>query len=388
MGHMIPALTIAKYFAHNNEVVFLHSMEGFVLRKRHNIKCVYIESIKSDDLIDKNSIQRYHDIIEEIQPDITISDWSLSFQIAATLKKVGCNITILRAELIIGYEVINYQLNQFLSRQSLRSIKGIIDEFGLPVGKDVRELMTGDITIIPGIPEIDVIPDKLPNVYDKKCIEFIGPLFTNISVDLGKDKIKKWIQDQKYVRNRKLIFMSLGTAKDESLRLYVNVLKNVRKVNASFIIIVSNEKHREKILKHIELDDNFLILSFTNLGDILEHVDLALHHCGHGLLYQCLYHGVPSITFPTGHYDREDNAVRLEKLGVNRRFASSLETFNIEFLIKEVLNNEKMKEAAMLYKTKIRNHLNTRGIKFLEEKIIDLLNEIQTEDSNYTAGVR
>ncbi|HNM02967.1 MAG TPA: glycosyltransferase [Leptospiraceae bacterium] len=101
-----------------------------------------------------------------------------------------------------------------------------------------------------------------------------------------------------------------------------------------------------------EIQENFHVYSFVSYEEHLFKYDLVLHHCGAGIMYECIRNGIPSIAYPLD-YDQFDNAARLETAGA----CTVLK--NIRKLREAVLNaaeNENMKKNCVMLQEKFRNY--------------------------------
>jgi len=88
----------------------------------------------------------------------------------------------------------------------------------------------------------------------------------------------------------------------------------------------------------------FQVIHLTDLVELIQYVDVVMHHCGHATLQAVLLAGKPAITLPSGEYDREDNALRLEELACGRHlghdfFRSGLNPGAISAVVKEMLTD-------------------------------------------------
>ena len=59
------------------------------------------------------------------------------------------------------------------------------------------------------------------------------------------------------------------------------------------------------------LAENLLLFDYLPYTDILDKIDLAIHHAGTGIMMACIEHEIPSLILPQD-YDQFDNAVRAE----------------------------------------------------------------------------
>ena len=366
VGHVIPTLTLAEHFAKRNEVFFINFNPNIILRKKHNIKSIYVNNLNDSIESLKEDVNFFLKIIDEISPDITISDWNYVFQIAAKIKNVICNISILRVELFIGYKIINYQVDDkfcLSDKTDLEIINETLSYFNEYPISDFRELLIGDLNVIPGIPEMDRLDFPLLDKYTN--VEYIGLLYHDFfSKIIDIKKILEWIDCHKH---KKVVLVTFGNAWGSTM-LYKRILEIISKDSAlAGIFVIPHDGIRERIQSEVN-NDNILILPFIkNLLDIFKRVDLVIHHCGHAISLLAMLAGKPSIIFPSGHYDRDDNAVRLEQLGVCYRFASTLLSFDLQNLIHEAIQDVQMMERVDHFQKVVEWYTINRGAPYLDK---------------------
>lgn len=100
-----------------------------------------------------------------------------------------------------------------------------------------------------------------------------------------------------------------------------------------------------------DIQENFHVYSFVSYEDHLCRYDLVIHHCGAGIMYECVRNGIPSVAYPLD-YDQFDNAARLEAAGA----------------CTVLKNPKKMKDAVLLT---LENENIRRTCRILQEKFKD-----------------
>ena len=380
-GHFIPVLTIAKHLSIENDVTFLiHNSQKPGVLKPNKIKQI----LQNYDIKWKVFDWEIHDpvanismmklIIREVSPDISICDWMKPFDLAVRLCNIKCRVSIIRAEQIVGYEIINKQLPKKFQTDTQIDIEknnALLDKLKLSKIQDSREILIGDINIIPSIPELDVIPQPLPMVYRNTVVEHVGPLF--LDLNFSTIHIKDWINQQKNSK-RKIILVTLGTVYGDTFIYYwlLNSICNLE--NVSILLVIPNKYYHQWILKEFTSQENVIITDFVNLQEVLEYIDLCIHHCGHGLALTCLLSGTPSITIPTNEYDREDNAVRLEQMGVNLRYFLGPKRLGLKELVIQALHNQSMKAESKKLQKRVRDFMATKNTQFIDKLLFEFFN--------------
>ncbi len=110
---------------------------------------------------------------------------------------------------------------------------------------------------------------------------------------------------------KKHILITIGT----HLWFEKDILKEeIRKTALQLNDFVFHFSYGDKNGKIREIQKNFHAYSFVSYEDHLSKYDLVLHHCGAGIMYECLRNAIPSIAYPLD-YDQFDNAARLESAG-------------------------------------------------------------------------
>lgn len=139
-----------------------------------------------------------------------------------------------------------------------------------------------------------------PNV---DYFDYIGPiLFT------PKETEENNLFD--FQKNKKYMLVTFGTHlkffKKEVIEYFTNFCKEYKQYN----IHISLGDDKNNLIKKI--NDNLSIYSFINYDKYLKNYDIVVHHGGSGIMYECIRQGKISIVFPQD-YDQFDNASRIEK---------------------------------------------------------------------------
>ncbi len=360
-GHTIPVLRLAKHLHETGHTVrFVSFEENAPLIETHGIGTVRIEY--SEDFA--TMIRRCAEIVERFEPDITICDWLMAFQVAARIKNVACTTSILRAEQFVGYEVINSHLPNkfhFGSLEYLSWFNGVIGTFGLPAVRDYREMLAGDLILIPSIPQLDAVP-RDTGVYRNARIEYVGPLLLAGGGGIPGD-LDAWMADKRRTRTP-VILVTLGTVYDDAdYEIYRCVSRILSNARCAALCVIPHDGMCSRLASETDGDAYIRCLRFTNLPLLMRQSDLVIHHCGHGTALLCLLSGVPSITMPSFEVDREDNAVRLERVGVSRRFNGDASSDNLERLVRDVLRDDRMKERSRYFARIVRESMEREGVE-------------------------
>lgn len=387
-GHFAPVVAVAKGLSKNNDVTFMvqkyeppHFMsveDSCKILDRYGINWTVHVDKKKLDWADKTL--KIADDLSRFKPDVTICDWQLNFYRAVNLYDVPCKISILRAEQIVGYRRLSTDCKEKFPTDGaghLERFNKVLSKLNMPAVSDCREQWMGDINIIPSIPELDAIPDPLPNVYNNKKVEFVGPLFLNENNTVST-QVLEWIEQQKKSGNR-LFVITLGTVYGtiDNYRFLINSLKQL---DESVLVICPIDEIFDELRNEFPDFNNIKIVRFVHLPVILNETDLVIHHFGHGVILHCLLAGCPTVSIPSYEYDREDNALRLEKIGINKRFlfrrGNQACSSDLLATVSQILNDVGIKEKLNKYKEKVKWYLEKRNVSYIEKLAARKLSQV------------
>lgn len=253
--------------------------------------------------------------MRSFKPQIVMHDWRITVGISSRIAKIPFVVSIMRCEMFIGYKIINTQLPDkftFKDRELLKAINSLMSQNSLKPIFDYRQLLLGDLLLIPSIPEMDPLPDNLDDSLRNR-IQYTGPII----FEFGKisPKIVSWLRQRKS-QGKCVICLTMGTAID-NFRIMFDFIRSVSESEYQFLIHTGSSEVSKAIINRIgSIPSNILICGAVPLSELMKYSDILIHHCGHKTLQTAILAGKPSLTFSTGEYDREDNAIRLERLGV------------------------------------------------------------------------
>lgn len=167
------------------------------------------------------------------------------------------------------------------AKASLTSFNEARKHFGLKPIYNIVDLVKGDITLLPDLPILSRLPEKLltPGYY------YTGPIFSMMDMPVP-DEVKKV-----FGRQGINIFCSLGSSGfPETLKLIIRTLKE----QEDFNIVCSTTT----ILKPIELGpntDRFYATEFLPAHLVNEMADVAVTHGGQGTIQTAVWAGTPVV---------------------------------------------------------------------------------------------
>lgn len=375
-SHKIPMLSL--YFRH--------------IRKHKDFKCTFIlpicdhieyensgiDVLKFDDTITadmlndidkmKKHIINRNKAIELFSPNIIIEDLNIETSLFSENNNIS-RISIQRTGIfrssnplkrnILHTHSIEKDLIGFKRKRILSFKTPINDNFDIN-DKDYflanqpfsqRNIFDSQVKIIPGIPQIEVLPKAL----DIESYFYSGPLLLDDNIN---DKILCKLNCFLHLyRFHKKVFLTNGLIEKDSIRdIFIILIKKGYAIITTIFPPYDLDKSRV-------LYNNYLPLHF-----VISNVDLVIHHCGSGMYHYPLIHGKPSITLGTQCYDREEIALRLDELNLSKHTPSYYD--DDEYIDKFVENMDYFettggcdKEYMDCVKNKIINTINSFDIK-------------------------
>lgn len=313
-GHTVPVLSLGLELrkARNDVRVLSFNATTQELCERYGIRTTPATAWPNDPV---RNLLEVRAILADYRPEVTICDWSKPLWLALQAWRPACRVSILRCELLFGYRRRNLFLPDkfpFETVGSLERLNDCLSQVGLNRLADWRDLCRAEIIVVPSIPEIDPLPEGVREHYPESTFVYTGPLLLQVGSPTPTS-LKEWIVSSQR-KGVPVILVTLGTAWETTM--YRALADCLERTEFAVIMVVPDDEER----RHLEQrnDERFQAVGLVDLRDLAERVDLVVHHCGHGTLHAVLLAGKPSLTLPSGQYDREDNALRLEDLGCGR----------------------------------------------------------------------
>jgi UDP:flavonoid glycosyltransferase YjiC (YdhE family) len=251
-------------------------------------------------------------ILQDYKPDITICDASIPLWWAVLVQRPKCRISILRCEFLLGYRRRNLFAFDKFPFADVGPINRVFQQLGMKAIRDRREFCRAEIVAIPSVPEIDPLPEGYQEIYPDTSFVYTGPLLLKSGSPLS-NSLRDWLSARRQ-NGVPILLITLGTAWGSGI--YTMLADSLMGNDWAIIMVVPEEEERRSLQ---ERNGPWLqVVGFTDLMELTELVDVVMHHCGHATLQTAVLAGKPSLTLPSGHYDREDNALRLEDLGCGR----------------------------------------------------------------------
>jgi MGT family glycosyltransferase len=160
------------------------------------------------------------------------------------------------------------------------------------------------ISIIQNDNETDTI------VYTSKEFQPMATTFSDRYAFVGPS-IRQFPQLLEERKNRRFIYISLGTVLNQNKDFYQNCIKAF--ANSSYDIMMSVGEKTE-ITSLGRIPDNFTVKNSVDQIAILQKADVFITHCGMNSVNESLYFGVPMVLFPL-HSEERVVADRVAELG-------------------------------------------------------------------------
>lgn len=317
-GHTVPLLALAlKLRANGNEAnVISYGDHMNQLLERYGATVIRKEPKSLLEMAVETK-----SLLEKYQPDITVCDFSIDLWLATRVWRPECRVSILRCELFLGYERRNLLLPdkfEFESKYQIDLVNDYFQRSGTAPVADLRELCTAEVVVVPSVPQIDSLPNRVLESYPDASFVYTGPLLLPFGEAIS-EPLKEWLALRR-LEGMPIVLITLGTL--WGAKIYRILAECLESTNLAVVIVVPYEKERHWL--HEREGPRLRVIGFTDLLDLARYSDVVIHHCGHGTLHSVLLAGKPSITLASGEYDREDNAVRLEELDCGRHLGHNL----------------------------------------------------------------
>ncbi|MGA5691413.1 glycosyltransferase [Cytobacillus pseudoceanisediminis] len=216
----------------------------------------------------------------------------------------------------------------------------ILKELKLNTVSKMEELLSGNIDIIPSIPELDPVQHK--------NAKYVGPIEIDVQTGHNEEMTKE-----------RTILVYPGRLKDTSgdsgVRLIQTIVDGFRG-KEELVYIATDEEIPSEIAYKIQWSKNLKIIPHYS-SKLLKSSDLFIHHGGHGSCLSSITNKVPSLVIPT-HSERFFNARKVKEVGVGEYLL--MNTFTPDLLYnkaKDIMNNLDFK----LNLLQLNETIETRG---------------------------
>ncbi len=235
-------------------------------------------------------------MLEEVQPDVIISDMSPHTLIAAKVLGIP-TIAITQSCLHPSGKPLYWGHPPRNLPKAAPVMNEILRGYRLPEVARMEELHAGDIDIAPSFPELDPFLDNR--------VQHVGP----ISMSLQEAEHLELAED-----DSKAILVYPGRLRDASGDTGLHLVKAVCTAYArkKVTVVIATSEALPATLRR-SCPRNVRIVSAYS-EEMLRKFDLFIHHGGHGSCLSAIRQGVPSLIIPTQR-EREFNARQMHRIG-------------------------------------------------------------------------
>lgn len=192
---------------------------------------------------------------------------------------------------------------------------GLLRHWNLKPIDRAEDLLRGDLFLIPSIPEIEPLPDNLPNTY------YVGALVR----ELGSTSALPAPLDRQ--ADQSVVYVTLGGGAS-SVGNYDFFLKlNEAMGGTPWSVIVSTGRKFD-ISKLPLAPPNLFYYQWVPGRETIQRSDVVVFHGGYGTTMETLQSGVPSIVLPF-HTEQEANGRRLEANSVAQVLLPTTEPYQV-----------------------------------------------------------
>jgi UDP:flavonoid glycosyltransferase YjiC (YdhE family) len=306
-SHLIPLISLARKLRKNEfTVAFLVPQELGEYVRNNNLDLI--------DLPGRNFDKMTQELIaiSNFNADVIVDDHNFYTAFSSrVMNKPRISIvrkgTIPFENLTIGYKHSS-GVNEFF--ESLKSL----DHKGLDLWRPttISDLFKGDINLIPSIPTLETLP---PELEERGSYIYSGPLLLNDeemagSLSFSSDVLTALDIFLANNRNRRIVYFTKGIADPpEILNRAEYCIHSL--LSHEEVAVITNVKIQGQHDKSRYFSNNFL-----PMNKICAVADIMIHQCGSGAYNYQLINKIPGIVLGSKCYDRDDIALRLEKIGV------------------------------------------------------------------------
>lgn len=293
--------------------------------------------------------------LKDFNPDCIVSD-SLSFWGKLFAQKLDipyiCSTT-------------TFAINKYTAKMMKQSFKEIICMvFGMrSINKKIKLLQIKGYEIKNFISIVSNDNDTNTIVYTSKEFQPMVETFSSKYSFVGPSVSKVIVKPKE--RNKKLIYISLGTINNKNINFYENCINAFKDFDVDVIMSVGRNTDI-KSLGHIP--SNFEVKNSVEQIVILQEADVFITHCGMNSVNESLYYRVPMVLFPQ-HSEQRMVANRVIHLGAGIMLKEN-KPEDIKDSVFQVMNDNEYKENAVKLS---KSFYNAGGSKKAADVILQVI---------------
>lgn len=275
--------------------------------------------------------------MQELRPDCIVSDsmavWGKAVALKLGIPFVSSTTTFAfnQYSAKIMKQSVTQMLGMIFSMPRInRNIKRLQDK-GYPI-KSVLDILQNDNqtnTIVYTSPDFQPCSETFSDRYN-----FVGPSVRPVTEEIVKTR-------------EKLIYISMGTVVNNSLRFYKKCISAFSDTEYQVILSVGNSISNGRLLMENlgAVPENISVKNFVDQIAVLNKADVFLSHCGMNSVNESLYYQVPLVMYPQTT-EQAGVAARVEQLGAGILLKKETSD-SIRRTIEQVLNTPSYYENAI-----------------------------------------
>jgi len=224
----------------------------------------------------------------------------------------------------------NFPTNQEYSEQATEVFNQQLRHYKLLEVKHVAELLflRSDTKISPSLPELEPELQSIPGIH------FVGYMLDTTYED---SQLPNWYYEWcKRPLPLIFIYLSVGAV---APHLYLKTIPETFK-ELPFNVLCACGFHSELHSQALpQAGENVRFVQFIPTQAIIKDTRLVIFHGGQDTMLTTLLHGLPSITIPGQHFERQYNAAQLASLGASKTLpVHAFRPQRLQQVVTEVLN--------------------------------------------------
>jgi len=293
--------------------------KGIIQRIENIVDFIEWTGMADPDFIEQ-SVNAEIEAIRDFKPDVIFAEGRPSASISAPAMGIP---TVMIAGWP-GHPEFPSNINS--SRNSIKHFNKQLQRFKLMEIDNIAELMymRADVKLAPTIPELE------PEIAIVKGIKYVGYI---LDLSYDESKVPKW--DRKlYDYPQIFIYLSVSAIPPE---LYISVVNEAFR-DLPYRVICACGFHFS--LKSLPTNSgNIKFEWFVPAQSVIKDTSLVIFHGGQDTMLTSLLHGLPSITVPGQHFERDYNATQMVKNGVSKKLpVHAFRPSRLRADVNEVLN--------------------------------------------------
>jgi UDP:flavonoid glycosyltransferase YjiC (YdhE family) len=289
------------------------------------------------------------------QPDLVLGDCRMTLRTSCSLNHIP--LVMIKNALWSSYYTVQMRapethfLTNLFGRKLMNPLVPIIKDFvisfdirpfkkyhkeqGLPIPKNIYNVIEGDINLLADFPDYGPTANLPPNHI------YIGPIVWEPDIPLP-DRLRDLDPA------KPTIYFTMGsTGFTKFFERAIDIFGNT-----DFQCIITTAD----MVSLSNAPDNFYIFDYLPGSKVMEISDVVVCHGGNGTLYQALIQGTPVIGIPT-FADQEHNLDRIVSLGAGIHLSEmAFKSSDLLGAVNTVLNDETYKNNAAIYQRKLRDY--------------------------------